>query len=133
MTYLALLAGVKGIIYYTYVDGKWSVTENPEQWEAAKALVPEIERLAPTVMDGKFTLLSEGEGDIYAGLWEHEGTGYVVIVNAANEAREFELAVRGKSAKALFGEGATPRFEEGKLTGQIEGLATMVLTVTRGL
>ncbi len=130
MTYLALLAGVKGIIYYTYADGGWSVTAHPEQWEAAKALVPEIKRLAPALMDGHPTVLSEGQGDLYAGYWEYGGSRTVVIVNNAGQERPFECAVPGKRAEALFGGGAAPVLAEGKLTGKIEGLGTMVVLVS---
>ena len=90
MTYLALLAGVKGILYYTYGDQGWVVTDHPEQWEAAKALVPEIKHLAPALLDGHFTLLSEGDNDIYAGQWEYQGKTYTVVVNTAEEERTFE-------------------------------------------
>ncbi|MBM3474899.1 MAG: hypothetical protein FJX75_16680 [Armatimonadetes bacterium] len=89
MTYLALLAGVKGILYYTYGDQGWVVTDHPEQWEAAKALVPEINHLAPALLDGKFTLLSEGDNDIYAGKWEYQGKTYTIVVNTAQEERTF--------------------------------------------
>jgi len=88
MTYLALLAGVKGIIYYTYGDQGWVVTEHPEQWEAAKALVPEVKRLAPALLDGTFTLLREGEDGLYAGKWEHAGRTYTIVVNAGEAETE---------------------------------------------
>ena len=90
MTYLALLAGVKGIIYYTYGDQGWVVTEHPEQWEAAKALVPEMQRLSPAILDGEFTLLCEGEGGVFAGAWAHEGKTHTVVVNTSDEPRAFD-------------------------------------------
>ncbi len=129
MTYLALLAGVKGIIYYTYGDGQWVVTDHPEQWEAAKTLVPEIERLAPAVMGGESCLLCEGEGDIFAGLFDDDGGRYVIVVNGADEERAFTVPVPGAGAELLFGESPAPQLMDEELKGTIEGLGTMVVRV----
>ncbi|MGD9518077.1 MAG: hypothetical protein AB7W28_01050 [Armatimonadota bacterium] len=130
MTYLALLAGVKGIIYYTYQDGSWLVTDNPEQWETAKALVPEITRLAPALLDGAFELLAEKDSGLYAGCWTHQGRRYVVIVNGGTETVDFELTIRGAVAEKLFGDAATPLLANGKLKGSIGGLGTLVALVS---
>ncbi len=130
MTYLALLAGVRGIIYYTYGDGQWVVTDHPEQWEAARALVPEIELLAPAVLDGEFCLLRGGEGDVYAGLFDYEDARYVIIVNGAEEERGFDVPVPGAHTELLFGESPPPQLLGEELKGTIEGLGTMVLRVT---
>ncbi len=130
MTYLALLAGVKGVIYYTYQDGNWLVTANPEQWQAAKALVPEITRLAPALLDGTFELLAENDRGLYAGCWTHQGRGYVVVVNGGAEAADFELAVKGARAEKLFGDAAAPALAGGKLKGSIGGLGTLVVLVS---
>jgi hypothetical protein len=105
MTYLALLAGVKGILYYTYGDQGWVVTDHPEQWEAAKALVPEIKRLAPALLDGRFTLLSEGENDLYAGAWEYQGRTVTVVVNTGTEARTFEGLGTIEAGETVVSEG----------------------------
>jgi hypothetical protein len=105
MTYLALLAGVKGILYYTYGDGGWVVTDHPEQWEAAKALVPEMKRLSPAILDGQFTLLSEGENDIYAGSWDYDGKTYTVAVNTAAEERTFEAVGKIEGMGVVVKEG----------------------------
>jgi len=129
MTYLALLAPVKGIIYYTYGDGGWVVTDHPEQWEASKALVPEIKRLAPALMDGVFELVSEGEGDIYCGYWQHEGTRHVIVVNGAEEAKPFELPMEGTTLSAPFRDEAPASLNDGKLTGELPGLDVLVLEV----
>jgi hypothetical protein len=130
MTYLALLTGVKGIIYYTYQDGQWLLTDHPEQWEAAKALVPEVKALAPAMLDGKFKLLSEGP-DIYAGYWEYEGKRYVAIVNGAADARKFDLAVAGKRAATMFAEKSDAALDNGRLKGDLEGLGTIVIEVAQ--
>ncbi len=129
MTYLALLARVRGIIYYTYGDGGWLVTDNPEQWEASKALVPEIELLAPALMDGEFQLLSEGEGDIYAGSWDYQGDKYVVVANGASEARAFDLETAGDGMEALFPTPGEAELAGGRLKGRLDALGVGVFGV----
>ncbi len=129
MTYLGLLAGVKGIIYYTYGDGGWVVTDNPEQWEASKALVPEIKRLAPAVMDGALTVLSEGDDRIWAGYWDYEGSKYVVLVSDNEEPKAFAVPVAGATAKGLFRELPDVKLADGQLSGTIPAMETIVIQV----
>ena len=125
-----LAGGREGRHYYTYQDGNWLVTANPEQWQAAKALVPEITRLAPALLDGTFELLAENDRGLYAGCWTHQGRGYVVVVNGGAEAADFELAVKGARAEKLFGDAAAPALAGGKLKGSIGGLGTLVVLVS---
>ena len=129
MTYLALLAGVKGIIYYTYADSGWSVTEHPEQWDAARALVPEIKLLTPALLDGRFTRLADGEGDLFAGMWEYEGARYVAVVNGGNLETPFDLPVTGTEVTVPFGSDSVPTLAEGRLRGVVEGLGVRVVVV----
>lgn len=130
MTYLALLAGVRGIIYYTYQDGQWLVTDNPEQWEAAKALVPEITRLSPALLDGERRMLVEGEQGLYAGLWDHQGRRYVALVNATAEPHQFALPLPGTKVEAPFGDSPLPSLTAGTLKGSLAPLGTMLLVVS---
>ncbi len=131
MTYLALLAGAKGILYYTYADGTWVLPEHPEQWDALKALVPEMRRIAPAVMDGRFSLLSEGRDGLYAGVWSHRGERLVVVVNSAPKQRSFDLPLRARSAELLFRDGPAPSVRGGRIRGDIDGLETVVLRASR--
>ena len=56
MTYQAIAAGVKGIIYYTFFDGgNYLPTGSPPLWAELKALVPEVNVLAPALLSGQMT------------------------------------------------------------------------------
>ena len=130
MTYLALLAQMKGIIYYTYADPGWKVKENPEQWEAAKALAAEVRVLAPALMDGKFTLLCEGRDGVYVGCWELGGTRYLMAANVEGKEAAFEVDLPGNEAKTLFGKAEEVALKGGKLRGTLEGMGTVVVEVS---
>ena len=103
MTYLALLAGAKGLIYYTYHDPGFNMRENPELWEGMKTLPQEIALLAPFLLEGQRVALATNLKDVFAGHWTAPGRHVLCVVNTANaEAREISLALpAGVNGKAL--------------------------------
>lgn len=94
MTYLALMAGAKGIIYYTYRDNGFNMREHPDLWENFKTLPPEIEAMKPYLLEGTRTVLVEGENDIYATHWAYEGRHLICVASTANtETREVSISL----------------------------------------
>lgn len=84
MTYQAIVAGTKGIIYYTYRDGSWNLPTNaPELWQGIKALVPEIKTLSPYLLDGVFTPMATGQSQVFAGWWQTQKQAILIVVNAS--------------------------------------------------
>ncbi len=47
MTYLALMQGAQGLLYYAYEMASWKLAEHPEQWDALSQIVIEVRRNAP--------------------------------------------------------------------------------------
>lgn len=47
MTYLALLEGMNGLLFYSFDDSRWRIREHPETWEALKRVVSEIRAREP--------------------------------------------------------------------------------------
>ena len=84
MTYQALLAGVKGIIFYTYDDNESSIMENPELWNSVKSLVPEIKQLTPILLNGKFKKLETNDPELLAGKWTYQNKVYLVAINTSS-------------------------------------------------
>ena len=60
MTYQALLAGAKGIIYYTYHDEDWHLSSYPALWAGMKTLVPEIKAISSLVLNGVLNIIEVG-------------------------------------------------------------------------
>lgn len=52
MTYLALVRGAQGLLYYCYDDGHWRLREHPETWDVLQRVVGEV-RLRERLFQGK--------------------------------------------------------------------------------
>ncbi len=97
MTYLALLGGAKGIIYYVYDDGRFRVTDHPELWAAMKTMPREITALQDFVLNGLRAKVETGSKELYAGTWRLGGRTLVCVVNTNAKAElPVKLALPGK-------------------------------------
>ena len=79
MTYAGLIAGLKGIVYYTY-NGITGVTDH---WNELKLLAPDVKRMAPALMDGTWSRLTTGDADLFAAHWVYRDTLWVIAVNTS--------------------------------------------------
>ena len=104
MSYLAMMAGVKGIIYYTYYDGCFDILKAPDLLEAVKAFPAELHELTPFVLDGKGTLLAEDKDGVYAMVWTLGTERRLVAVNSRDKDAKVSLPFTG--SQVLYG---TPR------------------------
>jgi hypothetical protein len=85
MTYQALAAGVKGIIYYTFYDSSNYLPNYTDAWNEYKTLVPEIKQLSPIFLNGKLTRVNTGIQSVYASYWEYQNKIYVIAVNVLSD------------------------------------------------
>lgn len=110
MTYLALIHGAKGLIYYCYYDMR-VLPQYAEMWEWMKAIGKEVETLMPVLLssdDRGEALFSPAAAPIHTRLKAADGRLYLMAVNAGNRRveTEFALPVRAKTVDVLF-EGRT--------------------------
>ena len=129
MTYQAIAAGVKGIIYYTFFDGgNYLPTGSPSLWAELKALVPEVKTLGPVLLNGEMTrALADVSGDRFATYWTYQGRLYVIVMNTSTtSAKSFSLPMpAGTSgpAQPLFsGRPSGMTFTNGVLGGTVQPL-----------
>ena len=125
MSYLALMAGVKGIIYYTYYDGSFDILKAPDLLEAVKAFPAELRGLTPFVLDGKGELLAEDKDGVYAMAWTRGTERRLVVVNARDKEAEVSLPFAG--AQVLFGTPRNLRADGGQLRFTISPLGRVVV------
>ena len=125
MSYLALMAGVKGIIYYTYYDGSFDILKAPDLLEAVKAFPAELRGLIPFVLDGKGELLAEDKDGVYAMAWTRGTERRLVVVNARDKEAEVSLPFAG--AKVLFGMPRNLRADGDQLRFTISPLERVVI------
>ncbi len=130
MTYQALLNNVRGIVYYAYNDSVWRLEEHPTVWQAVQDLTPEIERLAPVLLDGAYTRLNTGSEEIVAAQWRYADQLYVAVANAREQPVSVAIPLASPATgpiEPLFRERpAGLTFENGKLTGRMEALEVHV-------
>ncbi|MBO7619577.1 MAG: hypothetical protein J6T06_03640 [Victivallales bacterium] len=96
MSYLALMAGAKGIIYYVYQDSEFAILKSGDLWEAAKDFPAEIADLTPFILDGQYEQLIAKKG-LYVGLWKLNGEQRLVAVNTGKDAVDVKVAFTGKT------------------------------------
>lgn len=127
MTYQALLAGVKGIIYYTYYDIENSIIENSNLWNGVKNIVPEIKKLNPILLNGKLTKINTRVPDLLAGMWTYQDHIYVMAINTSHKnVKKVSIQLpsqRVGEAKSMFpGRPSGMVIKNGKLSGSINPL-----------
>ena len=129
MTYQAIAAGVKGIIYYTFFDGgNYLPTGSPPLWAELKALVPEVNVLAPALLSGQMTrVLADASGDRFASYWVYANRVYVIVVNTStSSAKTFSLPMPtgtlGPAQPLFSGRPSGMNFSNGVLSGTLQPL-----------
>jgi hypothetical protein len=132
MTYQTLLAGAKGIIYYTYFDDSWRLWEHPDLWNNLKDLVPEINAISPILLDGHLREIELGE-NVSAGIWVSKNQGLAVIVNTSYDKTakvKIPLPHGFTKAQQLF---STPRasaiVKSGKLSDSVKPLEVQLYSL----
>lgn len=118
MTYLALMHGAKGLIYYGYQIPSYPGTrafhlpqDAPELWQALATLNRQLQWLAPVILDGQRTLLpAAAEGALQLATWQYDEGLYVVAVNTGDRGLVCDFQV-----PATAGQGLTAMFENRRL------------------
>ncbi len=133
MTYQALVAGAKGIIYWVYKGSKYYVRDYPEQWEADKRMARELNRLAPIIAHGKedsSVSMTAGAG-ARAMFRTCDGRSYAIVVNLGRTTRNIELTAPGAAKLVdIFGAGQAVG-SDGRFQFLLEPIGVRVFQVER--
>ena len=70
MSYLALMAGAKGLVYYVYYDGGFDLLKEPALLAAVKVFPAELQKVVPFVLNGRLRQRERGEKGRYSAVWE---------------------------------------------------------------
>jgi hypothetical protein len=131
MTYQSILAGAKGIIYYTYHDEVWHLpSAKPELWKKMKSLVPEIKAISSFVLNGEFKKIQAGENNILAGSWQLGKEALAIVINTSFD-RESDVAIELPGSilqsNSMFTDyTGSMSFKNGKLSGLIKPVEVQV-------
>lgn len=124
MTYLALMHGANGLIFYGYQIPAYPntkafhlVKDAPELWEELATVNRELQWLAPVVLGGQRMLLPPAaDGALELATWQYEGGLYVVAVNTSDRGLVSQFQVpdaAGNSLQALFENRSLPTAADG--------------------
>jgi len=136
MTYQALIAGSKGILYYTYLDPNWDIEAHPRVFQGTADLVPEIEELKAVLLEGDRTELDTESPYLYAAAWSHGPHVYVIVANTSSEySFSTSLAlpeqVKGTARPLFEDRPAGFVYQDGKLSGTVEPDAVHVYVLDK--
>jgi hypothetical protein len=94
MTYQSLLAGAKGIIYFTYYENEfWHLPSHPDLWAGIKTLGAEIKEINSLLLDGILHKINLGVEKVIAGTWTYRDQALIVVVNQSDERKKISIAM----------------------------------------
>ena len=87
MTYQCLVHGVRGLVYYTYWDGRFAMADHPELWAMMQRLAREVKELTPVLLSasGERYLKAGSQEKVHVMLKSHEGRRYLFAVNTTRD------------------------------------------------
>lgn len=105
MTYQAILAGAKGILYYTYYDETWFLPDRAPLWQGLKSLNQEVRSLSPFFLDGKFQRLKLASENLKGGIWVNGKKSLWMVVNTSVDQSQQAIIQKRKiqTITPLFG------------------------------
>jgi len=108
LTYLALVNGAKGVIYWTFTGSRYYIVDYPEHWAAVKKIASEVRDLSPVLLTPTIArkLCVKQSGDsIQSMVKRMNGSWYVFAVNSARTPCTGSFDISGAKAsdvEALF-------------------------------
>ncbi len=135
MTYLGLIHGAKGLIYYCYYDLR-VLPQYREMWAWMKSIAAEVKMLTPAIMStdaaGTWSLAPK-ESPVQANLFRQGSTLYLLAANPEKTACrvDFDLG-RGaaKTVEVLF-ESRQLAARNGRFADEFQPLAVHVYVLKR--
>ncbi len=143
MTYLALVGGAKGILYYSYGAAvvkntdfgniPYPLSESlPELWDCVKQVAHEIKQIEQVLALPPGNIRITDDEAIAYQIKQAGRTNYIIAVNSTEKASAFklELPLQSKEIIDLLNTEAKYQVEKKELTDNIEGYGTRVYRIT---
>lgn len=136
MSYLGLIHGARGLIYYSFFDLK-RTTGGDEHWEVLKKIADEMARISPIVLGldvPAMKRLTAGDGRIHVLTREVNGEIYALAANPQKESAKSEFRIGPELRIARIestGRAAPTSVNEGFFTDEIESYGVRVYKLIR--
>ncbi len=134
-SYFSLVAGMKGLMFYTFRDDSAGTTVNlshPKLWEMTSRVSSEIQStLKNMLLNGNRTTVANVNNHVYYAKWRYHQEEYVIAVNADNVAHSVTIPVLGTTKNSLFAyRNNTLSINGGNLTGTLGKLDVQIYKIT---
>jgi Ricin-type beta-trefoil lectin domain-like/Secretion system C-terminal sorting domain len=135
-SYLAIIAGMRGIEYYTFKDGTGSTINltQPNLWNAAVNVSNEINgTLKNILLNGTRAATANTIEHVYYAKWIYNNETYIIVVNADQIAHGVSIPVSGNTVTNVFNyRPSTLSLNSNLLSGMLGPLQTQIYKVTNG-
>jgi hypothetical protein len=133
-SYLAVIAGMKGIQYYTFKDGLGATINisQPNLWNAAVNVATEINStLKDILLNGTRTTVANTIEHVYYSKWIYNNDTYIIAVNADQISHDVSIPVPGSMLTNVFNyRPATLSLNSNLLSGTLGPLQTQIYKVS---
>ncbi|WP_407572322.1 hypothetical protein [Deinococcus altitudinis] len=131
MTFQAIMAGVKGVAYYSYRSGGNLITDHPELWNTAQTMAQQVRQLSPSLLNGqRRELKPEGQNpSLIAVEFRGPGASYLIALNTSSQTQPFALSLSDtRKLRPVFSDSAMA-FDGKRLSGALGPLGVQVYEV----
>lgn len=130
MTYQALMAGVKGVIYYAYRSQEVDLNKQPKTWNTLERLAREVQTLSPMLLSGVRTELSDGQDDrpLAVTFTGPAGNYFMALNTNRTQTRPVNIKLPDTKLRlrAVFGTQAKLSAHNGVVQGQLSPLEVAI-------
>ncbi len=138
-TYLATVAGFKGILFYTFKDYRTNPTSTVDftqqlLWDKSKQYAAEVKNaLSGAILNGNRTAVKQSSG-IYYAKWVYNNEEIIVAINAKNTANSIIIPTTGSIASNVFNNrNATLTLSNGNLSGTLGAMEVQIYKITNSV
>lgn len=130
MTYQALMAGVKGVVYYAYRSVEMNLSEHPALWQAASNVACEVNALSPALLNSRPIELSDGRGGrpVVVAFNGPGGSYLMALNNSRGTAQTVDVSLPAAPAafRPMWANTPSLRLNGQRLQGQLAPLEVAV-------
>ncbi|WP_407541855.1 hypothetical protein Q0M94_20465 (plasmid) [Deinococcus radiomollis] len=131
MTFQAVMAGIKGIAYYSYRSDGNLITDHPDLWDTAQSMAQQVRQLSPSLLNGeRRELKPDGQNpSLLAVEFLGPSARYLIALNTSSQAQAFGMTLSDtRTLRPLFSDSGMV-FNSGRLKGTMGPLAVQVYEV----
>ncbi len=129
MSYMAIVCGANGLLFYELDGPDTDMLAHPEVWEAVKAVAAEVGSLADVWTQGSRMRLLTLNQEIQGSSWEQNGRTTIVLVNPNYTGARTRLPddLQGKTYTRVGNSGGTLSLVGGVLVADVDSAGALIL------